>query len=252
MSLVGRTMQWFLAKNEAMVDRAVPKTTGPLDTRDFPWMAPLEAHWEEIAAEVDELRRRRITLPEVSEVAGFDQGNEGSWTNFVIYSYGKWIDVNAARAPRTTALVRNIPNLQIAGFSVLGPGAHLPRHRGPNRGALRYQIGLRVPPPEGSCRIEVGNEMHVWSEGASMVFDHSVEHEAWNDSDADRYVLFIEFIWPLKGVPGLVNRVTQRVFSMAAHGLPDRVVELDAAMNAHDRPATGGSDAAGATPTKVG
>jgi len=234
MSLVGKSMQWVLARNEAMIDRQEPKVDGPLNTADFPWTAGLEAHWEEIAAEVDDLRARRIALPQVSDVAGFDQGNEGSWSNFTIYSYGKWIDINAARCPRTTELVRGIPGLQIAGFSVLGPGAHLPRHRGPNRGALRYQIGLRVPEPEGSCRIEVGSATHVWTEGASMVFDHSVHHEAWNDSDDERFVLFIEFIWPLSGLTGQVNRNVQRFFSLAAHGLPDRVVEMDAALNPHE------------------
>ena len=130
----------MLAANEALVDRAVPKGDGPLDPTDFPWTAALEDHWEEMAAEVDELRRQRITLPQVTDVAGFDQGNEGPWSTFTMFSYGRWIDVNVARAPRTAALVRAIPGLQIAGFSVLGAGAHLPRHRGPNRGALRYQI----------------------------------------------------------------------------------------------------------------
>ena len=135
------------------------------------------------------------------------------------------------RCPRTTELVRDIPGLQIAGFSVLGAGAHLPRHRGPNRGALRYQIGLRVPPPAGSCRIQIGSVTHVWAEGASMVFDHSVEHEAWNDSDAERYVLFIEFVWPLPGLTGACNRLIQRTFSLAARGLPRRAAEIDAVLN---------------------
>jgi len=231
MSLVGTTMQKVLAFNERRIDRLVPKGDGPLDTRDFPWMDELHAHWPEIAAEVDALIEKRVTLPQVSDLAGFDQENEGSWSNLALYSYGTWIPVNMARCPRTTELVRDIPGLQIAGFSVLGPNAHLLRHRGPNRGALRYQIGLRVPPPEGACRIVVGSETHVWSEGASMVFDHSVEHEAWNDSDAERYVLFIEFVWPLPGVTGVVNRITQRVFSLAARGLPKRAVEIDAVLN---------------------
>ncbi len=233
MSLVGRAMQWVLAQNEAMIDRIRPKGDGPLDTDDFPWMAELQRSWPVIAAEVEDLRREGIALPQVSEVAGFDQGNEGSWSNFTLYSYGTWIDVNTARCPRTTALVRDIPDLQIAGFSVLGPGAHLPRHRGPNRGALRYQIGLVVPPPDGSCRIEVGSVTHVWAEGASMVFDHSVEHEAWNDGDGERFVLFIEFVWPLPGLTGRINRTVQRSFSLAARGLPARVRELDAALNPH-------------------
>ena len=235
MSLVGTAMQRILAGNERRLDRAIPKRDGPLDTADFPWMAALQPHWTEIAAEVDQLIAQRVALPQVSDLAGFDQGNEGSWTNLALFSYGKWIAPNVARCPRTTELVRDIPGLQIAGFSVLGPGAHLPRHRGPNRGALRYQIGLRVPEPAGSCRIQIGSVTHTWAEGASMVFDHSVEHEAWNDSSDERYVLFIEFVWPVPGLAGLVNRATQRVFSLAARGLPKRAVEIDAELNPEPR-----------------
>jgi beta-hydroxylase len=231
MSLVGSTMQRILSWNEALIDRQVPKGDGPLATADFPWMAEIEARWEEIRTEIRGIVAKRILLPETSDLAGFDQGNEGSWTNLAIYSYGTWIDVNRDRCPKTTEIVRDIPGLQIAGFSVLGAGAHLPRHRGPNRGALRYQIGMIVPPPEGSCRIQIGSVTHVWSEGASMVFDHSVEHEAWNDSDGERFVLFIEFIWPLRGLTGLVNRTVQRSFSLAARGLPKRAAEIDAELN---------------------
>ena len=114
---------------------------------------------------------------------------------------------------------------------MLGPHSHLPRHRGPNRGALRFQIGLRVPGEPGDARIQVGDTLHVWSEGASMVFDHSVHHEAWNDSDGYRYLLFIEFVWPVPGITGAVNRAVQRVFSQAAAGVPDRLEEFDAALN---------------------
>jgi beta-hydroxylase len=220
-----------MAWNERLIDRQIPKPTGTLSTADFPWMAELEARWEEIAGEVDALIAERIALPEVADVAGFDQGNEGSWTTYTLYTYGTWLPRQCERCPITTSLVRSIPNLQVAGFSVLGPHSHLPRHRGPNRGALRYQIGLRIPEPVGSSRIQVGDTLHVWSEGASMVFDHSVHHEAWNDSDGDRYLLFIEFVWPIPGLAGRVNRIVQRIFSRAASGVPDRLEELDAALN---------------------
>jgi len=231
MSLVASTMQKVLAFNERRIDRILPKANGPLDPAEFPWTAVLEDHWEEIAVEVDQLIADRIALPQVSDLAGFDQGNEGSWTSLALYSYGSWLDVNTARCPRTTELVRSVPGLQTAGFSVLGPHAHLPAHRGPSRGALRYQIGLRCPPPAGSCRIRIASVTHVWSEGATLLFDDAVEHEAWNDSDGERFVLFVEFVWPLPGLTGAVNKLTQQLFRVAGRGLPRRVVALDAELN---------------------
>jgi len=231
MSVVNGVVERGLRANEWLLDRVRPKGNGPLDTADFPWMAPITARWQEVRAEVDQLEAQRVRLPTTDQVAGFDQGAEGRWTSFILTSYGRWIEANTRRCPLTTSLVRDIPGLQIAGFSVLGPHTHLPRHRGPNRGALRYQVGLKVPGQPGSSRITIGDQTHVWTEGGSMVFDHSVHHEAWNDSDADRSVLFIEFVWPFPGVAGFSNRLTQGIFSQAARGVPRRVEELEQILN---------------------
>jgi aspartyl/asparaginyl beta-hydroxylase (cupin superfamily) len=226
-ALVARLLTW----NEASLDRAMPKPAGALSVDEFPWMKRLEEHWELIAEELDELIAGGIAFPEVSDLAGFDQGNEGSWSTYSLFTYGTWLPRHIERCPKTTALVREVPGLQIAGFSVLGPHSHLPRHRGPNRGALRYQIGLRMLGDPGTSRLQVGDQVIPWSQGASLVFDHSVEHEAWNDSDGSRYLLFIEFVWPRAGRVGLVNRAVQRLFGRAARSLATRATELDSQLN---------------------
>lgn len=231
MDLVGSGMRRLLAWNEAQIDAVVPKGHGPLDTADFPWTSEVSASWAEVRAELDAIDAQGLRMPETSDVAGFDQGNEGSWTTFVLYSYGTWISQNVERCPRTAALARRVPGLHVAGFSVLGPHAHLPRHRGFNRGALRYQLGMKMAGPAGTSRLQVGDVVHPWSERASVVFDHSVEHEAWNDSDEPRTVLFLEFRWPLPGRVGLQNRATQALFGLAARGLPERVKELEDVLN---------------------
>ena len=118
----------------------------------------------------------------------------------------------------------------IAGFAVLHAGAHLPRHRGPGK-SLRYHLGLRVPEPPGSCRIEIGDGGHAWAEGVSLVFDDAVDHEAWNDTDQDRYVLFLEVLWPLPPGLALVNKAAQLFLRLGARDVPGRAAELDAALN---------------------
>ena len=47
--------------------------------------------------------------------------------------------------------------------------------------------------PHG-CELRVGNETQVWKEGKAWVFDDSIEHEARNASDSDRYILLFD-IW---------------------------------------------------------
>jgi beta-hydroxylase len=220
----------LLAVNETLVARQHPRVPGPQDPGALPWVAPIEAATADIRAELDHLVDAGIRFPETSEVVGQDQGNEGSWSTYMLCSYGSWLEFNCARCPVTTALVRAVPGVEIAGFAVLAAGSHLPRHRGPTT-SLRYHLGLRVPEPPGSCRIEIGDGRHEWAEGRSLVFDDAVEHEAWNDSDDDRYVLFVEARWPLRGVAAITNRLATGLVHLAARRVPGRAAELDAALN---------------------
>jgi aspartyl/asparaginyl beta-hydroxylase (cupin superfamily) len=48
--------------------------------------------------------------------------------------------------------------------------------------------------PENCGAIRVGNEARHWVEGEMLIFDDSMQHEAWNDSDRERVVLLFD-IW---------------------------------------------------------
>jgi aspartyl/asparaginyl beta-hydroxylase (cupin superfamily) len=49
----------------------------------------------------------------------------------------------------------------------------------------------------GNCRFRVGNETREWKMGEAFVFDDTIEHEAWNDSDQMRAVLIFDVWNPL-------------------------------------------------------
>ena len=96
--------------------------------------------------------------------------------------------------------------MKTAMFSILAPKKHIPEHRGMWKGMLRYHLGLIIPWPPGSCRIRVGQDIRTWDEGKSLVFDDSHLHEAWNDSDQYRVVLFVDVVRPLIFPLSLINR----------------------------------------------
>jgi aspartyl/asparaginyl beta-hydroxylase (cupin superfamily) len=52
-------------------------------------------------------------------------------------------------------------------------------------------LPLVVPP---GCRFRVGGETREWRVGEGWVFDDTIEHEAWNDSEHPRYVLILD-VW---------------------------------------------------------
>jgi beta-hydroxylase len=89
--------------------------------------------------------------------------------------------------------VEQIPGLTTAGFSWMSPGTHIKPHVGYSSAVLRCHLGLVIP---SDCKLRVGSETRGWQEGKTLVFDDTVEHEAWNRSDKDRVVLLLDFKRP--------------------------------------------------------
>ncbi|MGB9110872.1 MAG: aspartyl/asparaginyl beta-hydroxylase domain-containing protein, partial [Telluria sp.] len=56
---------------------------------------------------------------------------------------------------------------------------------------LVVHLPLVVPP---GCGFRVGNDVRQWEEGKAWVFDDTIEHEAWNDSERQRAILMFD-IW---------------------------------------------------------
>jgi beta-hydroxylase len=170
------------------------------DNETFPWAKQLEAGWREIRAELDSVLEDQEHLPNFQDIS-VDQATmttDDRWKTYFLYGYGFKSEANCARCPRTAELCAQIPGMKTAFFSILAAGKHLPAHRGPYKGVLRYHLGLLIPEPADQCGIRVDTETRHWSEGASMIFDDTYEHEAWNDTDATRVVLFVDFVRPLR------------------------------------------------------
>ncbi|MGH9114206.1 MAG: aspartyl/asparaginyl beta-hydroxylase domain-containing protein, partial [Acidimicrobiales bacterium] len=194
---------------ENLVLRASEVPTTPfLSSGTFDWIPRLEAATATMQAELDSVLSNRADLPNFQDIAT-DQvsiTDDDRWKTFFFFAYGFRSDANCARCPETARLLDSVPGMTTAFFSILGPRKHIPPHRGPWRGVLRYHLGLRVPGPEGACRIRVGPQTEHWHEGASLVFDDGYEHEAWNDTDDVRVVLFADVLRPLRAPAGGINR----------------------------------------------
>jgi aspartyl/asparaginyl beta-hydroxylase (cupin superfamily) len=76
-------------------------------------------------------------------------------------------------------------------FSLLRPGARIAAHTGMFNTRLVCHLPLIVPP---GCAFRVGNEVRQWEEGKILIFDDTIEHEAWNEGSQDRVVLIFD-IW---------------------------------------------------------
>ncbi len=168
------------------------------ESEEFPWVADVESEWTTIRKELEPLMQHREEIPNFQDYSEGQRAltQDDQWKTFFFFAFGNREKENCMRCPETVRILNKIPGMNTAMFSILGPGKHIPPHRGPYKGVLRYHLGLIIPKPEGSCRIRVGSDIRAWKEGKSLIFDDSHEHEVWNDSDSYRVVLFVNFVRP--------------------------------------------------------
>ncbi len=173
------------------------------DRDHFPWLAELEAATPVIRAELEAILASNDAglAPYVQMAAGTPDnrwtGLDGSldWSSLHLWREGKKIEEACARAPETVRIVEALPLAGIPGraptifFSILKAGKRIPPHTGVTNVRAIVHLPLIVP---NQCAFRVGGEVREWVEGEAFVFDDTIEHEAWNDSDRDRAVLILD------------------------------------------------------------
>jgi aspartate beta-hydroxylase len=174
------------------------------DRAEFPWLDAFEAATDAIRDEFlaalasDAGFTPYITYPDGVPLNQFAElNNSPRWSAFHLYKLGKRIDENAARCPVTMRLLDTAPQPEQEGrtpaamFSLLKPKTRIPPHEGVSNVRLVTHVPLIIP--EG-CGFRVGNETRQWVPGKAWVFDDTIEHEAWNDSDKLRVILLFD-VW---------------------------------------------------------
>jgi len=135
--------------------------------------------------------------------ARLGQNNQGlydndKWSALFLWDYGRLVTENAALFPQTLKALEAAPIPFIAGqapmalFSKLAPETRIPAHNGLLNARLICHLPIIVPENCGALRV--GNEARSWVEGEMLIFDDSIEHEAWNQSKKERVILLFE-VW---------------------------------------------------------
>jgi beta-hydroxylase len=177
------------------------------DPHLFDWTTMLEDNWTVMREELDEVLQHREALPSFHDIAedASTISQDDDWKTFFLYGYGEKAEENCARCPRTTELIEQVPGMTTAFFSILSPGKHIPPHRGPYKGVLRYHLGLKVPEPAEQCRIRVADRVEHWEEGDSLLFDDTYDHEVRNETDGERAILFLDVKRPMRQPMAAIN-----------------------------------------------
>ena len=180
---------------------------------EFPYLDAIEQHTDAIRAEMLAVLTEHAELRPYVDMAHDapaariwgDLIDNPRWSAYHFQRHGERIDAHHARCPRTSAALAALPLMQIpehapeAMFSVLSPRTKIPPHTGSINGRLICHLPLVVPKDCGS--LACGGEARPWVEGRCMVFDDSIVHEAWNDSDQTRVVLIFDLWNPQLTLP---------------------------------------------------
>jgi len=177
------------------------------DRSEFPQLELLDAATPQIREEFDALLRAEaaemvpyIQYPSHVPLAQWKElNNSREWTAVHLLQNGERVEANARHCPRTLEVIAKLDQPHIRGaspnamFSLLSPRTRIPPHTGVANTRLVCHLPLIVPP---GCGFRVGATSREWRVGESFVFDDTIEHEAWNDSDELRVLLIVDLWQP--------------------------------------------------------
>ncbi|MBC7984125.1 MAG: aspartyl/asparaginyl beta-hydroxylase domain-containing protein, partial [Candidatus Obscuribacterales bacterium] len=175
------------------------------DRVDFLWLNTVEAAADEIRKELIGVLKDNhddfvpyVAHPEGAPLNQWQElNNSRRWGAFHLWREGQRVEENLARCPTTASILAKAPSPKMLGhapnafFSLLEPRTRIPPHTGVTNTRLVVHVPLVIPP---SCGFRVGSITREWQRGKAWVFDDTIEHEAWNNSDEPRAILIFD-IW---------------------------------------------------------
>lgn len=175
------------------------------DPGQFEWADTLQAATAVIKQELQQAIAQNLEFePYLQETQALPKNTStqlwgsNDWGALYLWKDGELNQHLAGHFAKTIEIINQLPLADIPGgspnvlFSRLKPDTDIPPHHGFFNTRLICHLPLVVP--ENCGKLRVGNDSRQWNEGELLIFDDSIEHEAWNHSDKDRIVLIFE-IW---------------------------------------------------------
>ena len=165
------------------------------DIKHYPELQKIEDNWEVIRDEAMALYDGGyVGVGEDLPASGFYKN--GRWKSFYLKSFSNQIPSAYELAPKTMALIDQVPSMHMALFAVLMPGKDLKKHHDPFAFTLRYSMGLSTPNSSDCCLVVDGQDM-PWEDGKSYIFDETYMHSVYNNTDQIRIILMTDVDRPL-------------------------------------------------------
>jgi aspartate beta-hydroxylase len=198
-----RTIDAVYDRAAALVHAAYRRRiSGPavLDAAEhFPAAADFAAAWHQLRQEALGLAQSLSAVPRFHELmpqqAPISDNDGRDWRMFVVKAYGVLVRKNALRCPAIASLVASRADVLSASYSFMAPHKHVPEHRGPFRGVVRYYLGLSVP-ADGTGRpgtvLTIDGIEYRIGDGGWLLWDDTFTHEVRNETPKLRIALLLD------------------------------------------------------------
>jgi len=121
----------------------------------------------------------------------------------------KWYGRNVEAPLEVPEFHEHWKYVQTVGVSVFNKKVSTSKHFGFLRASIRVLCNLNDVTDRGAY-IVVGNTTNVWCDNKLFIFDDTLMHQSFNETDQTRYCLFVDIVRPAP-FPGLMAAIVRLV-----------------------------------------
>ena len=150
---------------------------------NFPSAGRFSCAWQKIRDEGRAVAQQMRRVPRfhkiMREQTSISANDNRDWRMF-LKAYGADFPSNMAVCPTLAALVTASPDVLSASISFLAPSKHIPEHRGPFRGVLRFYLVLSMPlAADGrpAAVLKIAGTKYRLADGEFLLWDDTFAHE---------------------------------------------------------------------------
>ena len=183
----------------------------------FPNAGLFTDRWQDIRREALAIAETLPRVPRFHDImpaqADISANDGRDWRLFIMKAYGVSFPDKLERCPTVAGLLRDAPEAISCSFSFVAPGKHIPRHRGPFRGIMRFHLMLSMPCDATgvpACELTINDVPYRLTDGQSLLWDDTFPHEVLNRSSDVRIALLLD-VWRPE-MPADVALLSQAIY----------------------------------------
>jgi hypothetical protein len=119
---------------------------------------------------------------------------KNTWKTSSLKSWSINLYKNQQTFPKTFKVIDAFPQIVSASFNLLEPHSKIKPHNGDTNAIFRCHLGLIIPKEQDGCGFTVNGETRKWEEGKMLIFVDGLYHEAFNNTNEERYIFLFDVI----------------------------------------------------------